>query len=437
MIVYSSKTSPRLSYIAEFIAAQLCNEKPILTTDKASLLEYTGVKVNYSETSITNNELWIKPHPFLFETGVKQQGIDCFEWNGLKVFFKTGGDIPFDVFAASFYLLSRYEEYLPHEKDEYGRYDYKNSLSFKEGFLNQPLINKWLGELGKALQQKFPSFTIPPSPFTFLPTYDIDEAYAFLHKPRWRRLGGMARDLLKGEFRNIFFRRDVLRGKKKDPYDSYEWMNSLHEKFNLQPVYFFLVAEETRGYDKNNPPHQPAIKGLIKQHALQYSMGIHPSWQSGDKEPLLWKEKKYLEEVSGVAITKSRQHYIRFTMPRTFRRLISAGITEDYSMGYGSINGFRASVASPFYWYDLEKEEQTILRLFPFCYMDANSFYEQKYTIEQAFEEMCHYYKEIKNVHGLLITLWHNNFLGGDSNKKHWRAMYVRFIKEVMELPSE
>ena len=78
-----------------------------------------------------------------------------FEWNGLKAFFKTGWDIPFDIFAASFYLLTRYEEYLPHEKDKYGRYAHVNSLAFKENFLHLPLINLWIQELIKLIQQKY------------------------------------------------------------------------------------------------------------------------------------------------------------------------------------------------------------------------------------------------------------------------------------------
>ena len=79
-----------------------------------------------------------------------------------------------------------------------------------------------------------------------------------------------------------------------------------------------------------------------------------------------------------------------------------------------SINGFRASVASPFFWYDLEKEEQTDLLLHPFCYMEANSFYEQKVSSQEALEEMLHYLNEVKKVNGTLITLWHNTFLGTD-----------------------
>jgi hypothetical protein len=114
-------------------------------------------------------------------------------------------------------------------------------------------------------------------------------------------------------------------------------------------------------------------------------------------------------------------------------QLLEAGIKEDFSMGYGSINGFRASITSPFYWYDLEKEEQTHLLLYPFCYMEANSFFEQKQTPQQAFEEMLYYYNTVKSVNSTLITIWHNTFLGTDEFYKGWREIYHRFFKQVMD----
>jgi hypothetical protein len=171
------------------------------------------------------------------------------------------------------------------------------------------------------------------------------------------------------------------------------------------------------------------MQQLIKQHAEKYSVGVHPSWQSGDEEGLLDEELKILESISNKKITASRQHYIRFTLPTTFRRLISAGITDDYSMGYGSINGFRASVASPFYWYDLKKEQQTNLLLHPFCFMDANSFFEQKYLPQRAYEEMMYYYDAVKAVNGALITIWHNSFLGTYPMFSGWRDVYEEFVK--------
>ena len=103
-------------------------------------------------------------------------------------------------------------------------------------------------------------------------------------------------------------------------------------------------------------------------------------------------------------------------------------------MGYGSINGFRASVASTFDWYDLLKNEPTQLRIHPFCFMEANSFYEQRISASEAYDELMHYCTVCKAVMGQLITIWHNNFLGTDPKFKEWRNIYQRFIAQVTQL---
>src|SRR6185436_12324127 len=86
---------------------------------------------------------------------IRKQNISCFKANDFTAFFKSDGDYPFDIFSAVFYLLSRYEEYLPHEKDEYGRYAHENSLAYGQGFLNTPLINIWIEDFKKVLKKKF------------------------------------------------------------------------------------------------------------------------------------------------------------------------------------------------------------------------------------------------------------------------------------------
>ena len=107
------------------------------------------------------------------------------------------------------------------------------------------------------------------------------------------------------------------------------------------------------------------------------------------------------------------------------------GIEIDFSMGYGSINGFRASVASSFFWYNLKTETITKLRLYPYCFMDANSFYEQKYNAEEAYRELSEYAEKCRQVNGTLITLFHNNFLGNDKQFNGWKEMYERFISQL------
>ena len=430
MLLYSQHNSPRLSYIAGLTGKEIFNEPIRLTTDKNLFIAGNGPKINYSDARITEEEFFLPPHPLLFETGIREQEINCFSFQEQVVFFKSNGDYPFDIFAAGFYLLSRYEEWLPHEPDHYGRFSYRSSLAFRENFLEVPLINYWLEQFKKSLLEKFPSLLFRIKDFKFIPSYDIDIAYSYKHKGFKRNCGGFARSFLKGEWSSLVDRWDVLFRKKKDPFDVYEWLDSLHLYCRTRAYYFFLLAGKQKGVDKNISPEKDEMKSLIAYHANGYTVGIHPSWQSGDDEQVLRKEIDCLRNISGKPVRYSRQHYIRMSMPETYRKLINAGIERDFSMGYGGANGFRASIASSFYWYDLEEEKQTELRLFPFCFMDANSFYEHQQTPGDAFSELMGYYRKIKRVNGLMITIWHNHFFGTDPLFSGWKEVYEVFLKE-------
>jgi hypothetical protein len=426
LLIYAHTTSARLQYITQFIFTMLHGNQCSITIDSEAFKNYAGPKINYSDVPVTADELWIKNVPLLFEEDIQPQSINCFDLNGNKAFFKTEAGYPFDIFAAAFYLLSRYEEYLPHTKDNYGRFAHQNSLAFKEYFLQLPLINIWVQQLAQALKEQFPAYGAKENGFNFVPTYDIDTAYSYLHKGFWRNLGRVLR------LPHTFFERiAVLTGRKKDHFDCYNWLHQLHSKYQLNPVYFFLVAEKSGPYDKNILPHKDAMWRLVKKHASKYTIGLHPSWQSGNKLHLLAAEKKQLEAMAEKTITYTRQHYIRFTLPDDYVRLIDNGFTDDHSMGYGSINGFRASVATPFYWFNLLANEQTSLLVHPFCYMDANSYYEQQMTPAQALTEMTHYLDICKNVNGTLYTIWHNNFLGTDPVFKGWKEVYEEFMGMV------
>jgi hypothetical protein len=428
ILIYSHISSSRLQYICSFIFKEQLGLDYKLTIDSEAFKNYEGAKINYSDSKIMDEEFYIQNHVLLFENNIKPQDVNCFVANGNKAFFKTiNSDFPFDIFAASFYLLSRYEEYLPHEKDMYGRFAQENSLACKEDFLNLPLINMWLQDFVAKLKEKYPMLNVQSSIFSFIPTYDIDIAYSYKHKGLLRNIGGFLKSPSAERIK-------VLTGTQKDPFDCYDWLNNLHKQYNLEPIYFFLLAEKNAEFDKNILPHKNAMWQLVKKHTALYEIGVHPSWQSNTKLFLLKSEMEWLAEMSGIKnITVSRQHYIKFSLPDTFSVLAEAGIHDEYSMGYGSTNGFRASVASSFFWYNLQKEIQTHLLIHPFCFMDANSFYEQKQNAAEAYEELMHYYNICKNVNGTLITIWHNNFLGTDKKFMGWREIYEKFIAQVQQ----
>ena len=433
MLIYAPDTGSRMKYVAEILLNNLCGIDISFTPSTDAFINYAGPKLNYSGQSLGRNECWIAPHGLLSQNGIAPQKIELFLWNGYKAFFKTSsGDLPFDIFSASFYLLSRYEEYLPHSTDEYGRFSHRHSLAFREGFLQQPLVNLWIEGFKIELKRKFPDLLLQNPKFRFMPTYDIDMAYSYLYKGFARNAGGLVRSLFTGRLSDMRDRIDVLMKKKDDPYDAYEWLYALHLKHNLRPHYFFLMAKDQRGYDKNISPTRDEMQELIRYHALGYQVGIHPSWQSGDDPSLLREEIELLEYITDRRITSSRQHFIRFTLPESFRQIRKAGIIREFSMGYGSINGFRASMTVPYTWYDLEKEERTDLEIYPFCFMDANAYYEQRLTPQAAYNELKYYHDTVKKVNGTLITIWHNNFFGTDAAFQGWREVYELFLREVV-----
>jgi len=368
----------------------------------------------------------------LFEKGIKTQDTSCIFFKLHKAIFPTPGVLPFDIFAAAFYLISRYEEYLPHETDEYGRFAHSNALAYRENFLHVPLVNIWLQEFKRLLAARFPGLAFRRNQFSNVITYDVDIAYSYLDKGVLRNLGGTVRSIRAGDWNSVVRRWKVLLGKKNDPFDCFEWLDALHLYCRLKPYYFFLVSAKNSKYDKNVPTSSKRLRELIEYYAGTYNVGIHPSWQSGDQPGLMKEELEWLEVVAGKKIVASRQHYIRMTLPGTYRQLIANHVNKDFSMGYGSINGFRASVCSGFAWYDLEREEETSLIIHPFCYMDANAYFEEKLTPQQAYGELIKFYNEVKKVNGMLITIWHNHLLGAAPGMEAWAEMFELFMRDTV-----
>ncbi|MFZ4057333.1 MAG: polysaccharide deacetylase family protein [Ferruginibacter sp.] len=425
VIIFSEQISPRLQYVCTVLLTQLLQTEVLFTENEIQFIEAGGVKINYSRRSISTHSFQIIPQGLLFETGIKDQHPECFNWNDFPAFFRTNGaDIPFDILSASFYLISRYEEYLPHTKDMYGRYAHENSIAFQQDFLHVPLVNIWVSFWKDMLIQKFPSYQPQLPVFSYLNSFDIDIAWSYKHKGILRNLGGFIK-------RPSIERIKVLLGLQSDPFDVYAALNQLHQQYLQQPVYFFLVGKSNGKYDKQVLPSKNAMQDLIRAHAKKYVVGLHPSWKSGDDTALLLEEKQVLEKIIGKSISASRQHYIRFNLPDDFERLCDSGITDEYSMGYGSINGFRASIASSYAWYNLNTETITNLQLHPFCFMEANAIFEQKLSVQEAAVELQHYETVCRKYNGKLITVWHNNFISSKGGFDGWLKVYESLLNRL------
>lgn len=428
LLIYTHKITHRNKYIFNLIFKDMIGIDFTLTTDVEELKRYEGAKLSYTHNPITD-ELFFISRNLLFETGINEQNISVFEYEDNKVFFATGkaSALPFDVFAASFYLVSRYEEYLPHIRDIHDRFDAKDSIAFLNGFLEKPVVNTWVLLIKGLIQIKYPHLFFPEKKFEFISTLDIDNAYAYREKGFTRSVGGYIKSISEGNFSDIAERTRVLMGMEKDPYDTYDFQLQILKKYKFKSIYFFLLGDYGPN-DKNLPIESKKFQSLIKMLADYAQVGIHPSYGSNSSKLQLKKEISRLSHVLHRDVTKSRQHFLKLTMPETYRNLIDLDITDDYTMGYAFQVGFRASICTPFNFYDLDTELETKLKIHPFAVMEGTLKYHMKLRPSEGLEKIKALIDEVRAVNGVFISLWHNDTVNDRKIWKGWKTVYEEMV---------
>jgi hypothetical protein len=429
LLVYTPKITNRNKYIFRLIFHDILGIKTNLTTTVSEYKEHTGAKMNYSLNKM-GDEVFFHSRNLLFETGISEQNVLVTEYEGCKIFYSTvkNSALPFDPFAASFYLVSRYEEYFPHKRDEYERFDDRESIAFKNGFLQKPVINIWAQWIKDILLKKFPSMHFEERKYEYISTIDIDNAYAYREKGLVRTIGGFAKAFSKRDFKDIAERIKVLSGFKKDPYDTYDLQLEIQNRYKLRPIYFFLLGDYGVN-DKNVSIESKKFQSLIKKIGDYADVGVHPSFGSNKNPEQLKIEIERLSKTLHREITKSRQHFLKLTLPHTYRTLIDFDITDDYTMGYASQLGFRAGICTPFFFYDLDMEAETKLKVHPFAVMEATLKYYMKLAPQEALEHIKPLINEVRQVNGTFISLWHNEILSNEKQWTGWRDLYEEMVK--------
>lgn len=423
LAIYTDKITPRLQYTLNLIFKTVLEVDYVLFHDKQSFTVSDLPKFSYCQKKI-QDEIHFFATNLLFETNIQRQTLEIRKIDGLPTFYHhhQNAILSFDAFAMIFYLVSRYEEYTETQQDEHGRFYADLSLAYQYDFLKIPLVNHLCLKIKSLLNDKFPQFNFPKQAFQFLPTYDIDYAWSYLNKGFKRTLGGYARAILNGNFEEIIERIQVQLGQKTDPFYTFKILDNFHQTHRLSPVYFFLIGDN--GYfDKNIPHKNLAFQRLIQQIAAQYKIGLHPSYASNKTLEKVKIEQERLATITNQKITRSRQHFLKLSIPETYQNLIKNDIKKDYTMGYATQVGFRASIATPYFWYDLANETATDLKIFPFQIMDVTLTDYLKLDLDASKVLIHEIIENTKAVNGLFSTLWHNNTINEPIGKLYLKEL--------------
>lgn len=424
MLIYSPRTSNRLTYVLNTLFDQVLGVGYELTLNESEFNASDDAKINYSNQTL-NGGIQVVPHAILFEYGIKDYFIEVNQNEKyLKYFFKnTKGDCPFDIFAASFWLLSRYEEYLPFKANKYNVFDHRSSLAWQNDFLQKPLVNIWINEFKKLLIAHFPKLEFVKSEAKVTTTIDIDSAYKYKYKGFVRTLAGFYSDLKSFNFKQLKERTETVFLNKPDEFDCYKFLVETNKKFESKAIYFFLLGDYGVN-DKNHPSSNLNFQTLIK-HLSDYSItGIHPSFASNYNIQQLKVEIVRLASITHKEVVHSRQHFGMLSFPKTYSALIQSGIKHDYSLGYANMIGFRASMCMPFKWYNISEEQETSLVLHPFCMTDVAVEKETGADMEKALSVFKEEMEIVRSFGGEFITVFHSDKLANTGKGVAWRYVY-------------
>jgi len=429
LLVYTHKITPRLKYTFKHICKRILGLDVKFTSKVEDFIAHSSLKMSYTKQPLSS-ELFVRSNELLFENGLSDLDINVQQWDNTKGFFATGerSDLPYDIFAASFYLLSRYEEYLPHVKDDYGRFLAKESLAYNHRFLNQPVVDIWAYKLQDVLKKRFPEFEFPVRTYKIQPVIDVPSAYSYRQKGLLRTIGGTLNDLGRFRLKQLYQRYSVLMGFKRDPYDTFKWIIAKQKQSKFKFMVLFLIGDYST-YDKNINTNKKQFVSLIKSIADYCDVGIKASYFALDDISILKKEKIKMEALINTNLKAVRHSFSKLNLPTSYRNLIELEVNQDFTMGYIDTLGFRAGTCTPFQFYDLDYEVQTPLQINPYHCLDFGLL---KYESElDKTEHLQALINEVKAVNGTFTPVFHNYTFSDSQRWQGFRSLFNLILESA------
>ncbi|MBQ9473474.1 MAG: polysaccharide deacetylase family protein [Bacteroidales bacterium] len=438
LLIYTPRLNNRIGYTLNLIFKDILREEIGITTDVEVFGRHDGAKLSYSSKRIADAP-YVKPAGLLESTKVEEQELTVGEYEGGPMFFQVYGrdlDFPFDIFSAAFYLVSRYEEYMPHREDEHNRFDPRDSLAYRNDFLQTAVVDRWALLLRQKLESCYEGYTMPRRHFDFVDTIDIDTAYCYKHKGVFRTITAGLRDLVTSQYDEVADRLKTLLGRMDDPYDTFGYILQLRHRYGIRKQVFFALLADYSDFDKNNSYGNSDFRELLQRLADHAKLGVHTSYYSSDNPAKVEQEVERLSGILHRNVTRNRFHFLRFSLPYSYKVLLRYGIDKDYTMGYASEAGFRSGTCTPHHFFDLESDSETPLKVYPFAVMDATLCRHHGMTPDEAVEAFRKLIDEVKAVEGVFISIWHNESLSDRREWAGWRPVYeamLQYIQQTLE----
>lgn len=420
MLLFTTIRHPRLLFAAQQLFRNVHGELRF-TDSEEEFLKDAGPKLRYDSNG--PDSVWsLNPVALLWQNDVPTVRPELKYWNNIP-FPDLDGSGRFDPLACTFYMLSRMEEYSNAQRDEHGRFSGHSSWAGPE-IIQIALVDRWRRAIEQELVSHFPAANIASTDYRAVATIDVDSAFAFRYKGVRRTSGALVLDIVRGKWKQALERASCVLFNQDDPFDTYAFIGDECHRQRIELKCFFLLANRSR-FDINVDYRNEELRDrILEMRDSGAQVGIHPGYGSHRDAAILNTEIQRLRDVLGEEVRHSRQHYLKFELPHTYRRLIDAGIRHDYSMGFADVPGFRAGTAFPFPWFDLSTNSETPLMVHPVVVMDSTLNTYLRLSPQKAMDVIDRLREEVRLVGGQFTSLWHNETVAERGIWKGWRKVW-------------
>ena len=427
LLIHARKVTPRFSYIFKHICLRILRIETSFTTALEDFISYPGAKISYGKKPL-GNELFFQSYGLLEQQGIESIDFNVKKWDETFGFFSVSSNsaLPFDIFSASFYMLTRYEEYLPHVKDEMGRFMATESLAYQEGFLHQPVVDIWAYKFKEKLLSVFPDMVFPEKETIIHNVVEASWPFAYSQKGFFRSMIGYLDNLVHGKFRKIIERSQVILGLKRDPLDTFKWIINTARHSNFKLTVFFLLGESQRFEESLNTKRQK-FKLLLKYVVDYKEVGLIFSFGALTNYEILKREKLQMEHITNRDLLCSMNADFLVNLPEIYRHLVELEVKNDFTMVFPFTAGFRAGTCTPFLFYDLDYEIKTPLLIHPGAM--TTSAFNKRYTSD--VEKIVNgYLEEVEKVKGTFILVFSNRNFSRTPENKIWRKIFSEKLSQ-------
>tara|TARA_B100000575_G_scaffold85615_1_gene67678 strand:- start:17541 stop:18845 length:1305 start_codon:yes stop_codon:yes gene_type:complete len=431
ILIFCKKTSPRIVYIFNHILNKILNINFSITTSKSDFLYCSGAKFSYANTPISS-ELFFQSNGLLEEKGLENHELKIFEWDNLKCFFKVGpkSALPFDIFSASFFLLSRYEEYMPHKGNKSSQFNYTESLAYKNNFLEIPLVDLWIEKFKFLLENnlKLKCKMVLKNQKTSIIISSLFP-YKYINKYPFESLIIFFKNLLKLNLWEVVEHFLVLLRIKVDPWEIDNYIKKILLASKAKVLFFFSFSSKSY-FRCETPKTNVFFKKHIKEISDNFEIGLLPSKKSIKNVKILEFETLNISNLVHIEINRTLLQEGLKKISQDYKSCVSLDSSNDFSMGYADALGYRASTHSSFFFYDLSNETKTNLLITPFV---AHHKFIEKTSLSELKAKIKKFRKISKKHCGHFSIILNNEVFENSVKNSKRRFHFISVIKNLEE----